>query len=70
MGRVNVIGIMTNITPEQMEVVTNLCAKLDIKPAQLVRMALAVYCEANGETWPPAHIAPGGNRRKREKLVT
>ncbi len=59
MARKNVIGVGTNVTPEQMEVIDRLSKTLDVNQAHLIRMALAQFVERNNGEWPTAEIKRG-----------
>ena len=61
MARKNVVGIATNVTPEQMEVIETVCRKMDLEKSHLVRMAIAQFVERNNGEWPIAEIKRGGN---------
>jgi hypothetical protein len=60
MARKNVVAVTTNVTPEQMEVITGVSKKLDVGVAHLVRMALSQFVERNNGEWPTAEIKHGG----------
>lgn len=63
MARKNVVGIGTNVTPEQMEVIQRVCEKMELEKSHLVRMAIAQFIERNNGEWPTSEIKHGGNRK-------
>lgn len=67
MARKNVVDVTTNVTPDQLKAIDQLCKVFGVGRAQLTRMALAQYVERNDVEWPTAEIIHG--RRKSESVV-